>query len=91
MKFKYMCFRCGLHFENKTDLPTLLDFSTHYTIKVLNLHGTKITDAELAEIAKNFPNLTSLNLRCTDITGEGLADLENAFPNLNKWVHRDCA
>ena len=34
MKFKYMCFRCGLHFETKTDADMHMFLTKHNFRKI---------------------------------------------------------
>jgi len=54
----------------------LAAFENMDKIKSLDISGTKVTDAGLQLLAKNFPNLTQLSLDRLDITDAGLLQLK---------------
>jgi Leucine-rich repeat (LRR) protein len=56
-------------------------------VELLNLRGTSITDAALAQV-KRLPNLKSLDLSFTDITDEGISHIAE-MPQLTQLVLND--
>ena len=72
--YKTLSVKPKLDFKKESALQSFIDFSKYYTIKVLNLSKTNITDEILKAILEKCPNLTNLNLSyCKDITDAGLA------------------
>jgi Leucine-rich repeat (LRR) protein len=60
-----------------------LEKGTDGQVTSATLVGRNVTDADIAEIAKNSQQLTELRLQeCSQVTSQGLKAIEGAFPNL---------
>jgi eukaryotic-like serine/threonine-protein kinase len=66
---------------NLTDLPVsdLSALQGQKTLRHINLHGTQVNDASLAQL-QDCTNLTGLILRKTKVTAAGVDDLKKALP-----------